>query len=193
MNHKTDQQIENWSQRIRKSDRDAFDSLFRLMYPQLVRFAASYTRDKSLACDIVQDTFVILWQKRKQIDKNRSLRAFLYQIVRNRSINTLRDYSNETLSSNPEGFHQQHIAGMDQTENDEPSNQLSEKFSEWIKSLPERQQEAFELSRFEGLDHNEIADVMNISAKTVNNHIVAALKKLKTEYDLYKNNENSQK
>ena len=192
MNHKSDQQIENWSRRIRKSDREAFDSLFRLMYPQLVRFAVSYTREKSSACDIVQDTFVILWQKRKQIDEKRSLRAFLYQIVRNRSINYLRDYSNESFSPNPEGFNQQNISGLDQTENDKPSNQLSEKFNEWIKSLPERQREAFELSRFEGLDHDEIAEVMNISAKTVNNHIVAALKKLKTEYNLYKNKENSQ-
>lgn len=48
----------------------------------------------------------------------------------------------------------------------------------WIDNLPERQQEAFKLSRFEGLSHDEIADIMDVSPRTVNNHIVAALKSL---------------
>ncbi len=189
MNQPNDQQIETWAREIRKSDRKAFDSLFRAMYPGLVRFAASYTREKSSAADIVQDTFVILWQKREQIDSNRSLRAFLYQIVRNRSLNYLRDHANETLSSDWDDLGRQ--PSHNPSENPEDSSTvLSARFREWISNLPERQQEAFKLSRFEGLDHHEIADVMNISAKTVNNHIVAALSKLKDEYNQYQNQSN---
>ena len=186
MNQPNDQQIETWAREIRKSDRKAFDSLFRAMYPGLVRFAASYTRENSSACDIVQDTFVILWQKREEIDLNRSLRAFLYQIVRNRSLNYIRDHANETLLPDQEELDRQ-SSGNPPGSEEESSSVLSDRFREWINRLPERQQEAFKLSRFEGLDHEEIAEVMNISAKTVNNHIVAALSKLKTEYNNYQN------
>lgn len=56
----------------------------------------------------------------------------------------------------------------------------------WISNLPNRQQEAFRLSRFDGLDHAEIAEVMDVSEKTVNNHIVAALSFLREKYEEYK-------
>jgi RNA polymerase sigma-70 factor (ECF subfamily) len=68
-----------------------------------------------------------------------------------------------------------------QSESDERMDLLKN----WITDLPERQREAFELSRFEGLDHDEIASVMNVSSNTVNNHIVAALKRLRDRYNVY--------
>ena len=73
----------------------------------------------------------------------------------------------------------------EQVDSRENVNDLSEKFGEWIEQLPERQQEAFELSRFEGLSHTEIATVMEVSPKTVNNHIVAALRQLRSLYEEY--------
>ena len=62
---------------------------------------------------------------------------------------------------------------------------LPKKLHEWVEQLPERQREAFELSRFEGLDHEEIAQVMQVSARTVNNHLVAALRQLRIHYDMH--------
>ncbi|MDX1638495.1 MAG: sigma factor-like helix-turn-helix DNA-binding protein, partial [Balneolaceae bacterium] len=59
-------------------------------------------------------------------------------------------------------------------------------FEAWIEELPRQQQRAFELSRFEGLTHEEIAEVMEIAPRTVNNHIVAALKTLKERYERLK-------
>jgi RNA polymerase sigma-70 factor (ECF subfamily) len=64
-------------------------------------------------------------------------------------------------------------------EQPEETDELINLLKEWIKELPDRRREAFVLSRFEGLDHEEIADVMDISSNTVNNHIVAALDYLK--------------
>ena len=151
----------------------------------LVRFAAGYTGQKSSACDIVQDAFVILWQKRSEIDPNRSLKAYLYRIVRNLCLNHLRDRSGTIVDSE---LVQGEAFSSDELSTESPGNSngsLDQKFREWIHALPDRQQEAFELSRFEGLEHDEIADVMEISSKTVNNHIVAALRQLRTFYDEY--------
>lgn len=189
MNKPSAKQIRIWGEKIVESDREAFDRLFRSLYPRLVHFALRYTRNRGAASDIVQDAFVKLWKKRQDLDPDRSIKGYLYQIVRNSSLNYIRDHSKETI-------------GLDITENDQlPSNEkedstgnvkpLMRLLRKWITELPERQREAFELSRFEGLDHDEIAEVMDISANTVNNHIVAALDFLRTCYSEHKKDPNS--
>ncbi len=65
--------------------------------------------------------------------------------------------------------------------------ELAGNFRIWINELSDRRREAFELSRFEGLDHQEIADVMNLTVKTVNNHIVDALSHLRKRYNNHSN------
>lgn len=183
MNQSEKDQFVIWAEEIKRSDRRTFDALFRTMYPQLVKFAASYTKEKSSACDIVQDSFLSLWQNRKSIDPGQSLKAYLYRIVRNRSLNYLRNHSSEISQS--EIIVEEELQPPEQVDSRENVNELSEKFGEWIELLPERQQEAFELSRFDGLSHDEIASVMDVSPKTVNNHIVAALKQLRSLYEEY--------
>lgn len=183
MNETKKDRFVSWAEEIRESDRRAFDALFRFLYPQLVQFAASYTKEKSSAGDIVQDAFVALWQNREAIDPGQSLKAYLYRIVRNRSLNYLRDRSTEI--SKPEIIVEDELETEKQVDSSKKADELSEKISEWIEQLPERQQEAFELSRFDGLSHHEIAAVMDVSPKTVNNHIVAALKQLRIFYEQY--------
>lgn len=183
MNIPSAEQFRFWVEKISESDREAFDSLFRSLYPRLVGFAFRYTRNKAVASDLVQDVFVILWQKRHEADPKRSLKEYLYKMVRNRSLNYIRDHSDETVGL--ELLSDSRLKSTDKTgEQDEPE-QLVDLLKEWIEDLPKRRREAFELSRFEGLDHDEIAGVMDVSSNTVNNHIVAALNYLRNRYDAY--------
>jgi RNA polymerase sigma-70 factor, ECF subfamily len=182
MNETDYEQIKHWSESIRQSDRGAFDELFRYLYPQLVYFAMRFTKQKASACDIVQDAFVILWNKREEIDPEQSLKAYMFKIVKNRSINWIRKSDN---NNEPIDERMNHLTS-DTDEVNTQASKLSLQFRIWINQLPERQQEAFELSRFEGLNHDEIAEVMNVSPKTVNNHIVAALSTLRERYNQYK-------
>lgn len=192
MNPKTDEHIANLAVRIRRSDRKAFDEFFRMLYPGLIRFAQSYTRDNATAYDVVQDAFVNLWQRRDHIDGQQSLRSYIYTSVKNRSLNEIR--KNSTLTYDTDLTEETDEQQSDQNINpieDNSGNDLPERFNEWISRLPDRQREAFELSRFDGLDHDEIADVMNLSPKTVNNHILLALRTLKGRYQQYKENRKS--
>ncbi|MDX1670918.1 MAG: RNA polymerase sigma-70 factor [Balneolaceae bacterium] len=181
MERATAEQIRVWAARISESDQKAFDSLFRTYYPRLVRYSIRYTNSKSVSRDIVQDAFVILWEKRKEIEPELAVAGLLYRIVRNRSLNYIRDHSVEVLGIE----HPDRLEHESQTDFTEESNSqlLLKQLKSWIRELPDRQREAFRLSRFEGLDHEEIALVMDISVNTVNNHIVAALNKLKTRYE----------
>lgn len=167
---------EQWSRSIRESDDRAFDCLFRALYEPLVRFAMKYTHSKATSCDIVQDIFVKLWQLRENLDPDLSLRSWLYTSVRNKCLNHLRDSRKETVGLEKELTAETLYSG---DENNSRDHKKLDLLRDWITSLPDRQKEAITLSRFEGLDHEEIAHVMSISVRTVNNHIVQALQTLR--------------
>lgn len=187
MHDPTNEQISQWAEKLSRSDEKAFDALFRALYPRLTAFACSFTRNRAVAADVVQDVFLTVWDRRHQVDPERSVRAWLYQMVRNRALNQIRDYQSRVTELDTE---RSNGIMNDQSEFDDPDlsdsgaeAELRRKLAEWIGELPSRQREAFELSRFEGLDHEEISEVMNISVKTVNNHIVAALQELREKLD----------
>lgn len=186
------EQINLLFQLVAESDEKAFNRLFRASFAPLVLFACRYVRDKSAAGDMVQDTFIKLWQKRETLSEVQSARSYLYRAVRNYCLNYLRDHAREQSMEEQ----QQHTSfsegrytpAFDVTEQD-ASSQTEHRMKllqKWVSSLPDRQREAFELSRFEGLDHEEIAAVMGVSGKTVNNHITGALqglRRLKASYE----------
>lgn len=179
------QKIEQWARRIKASDEAAFSELFHRLYPRMVKFSWRYTRTKTTAKDIVQESFVKLWEVRSTIDPQKSLLAYLFQMVRNRSLNHLRDTpSNQpSIDDIPEQALQSELSSPKITST---NNETGKKMLQWIDALPHRQREAIRLTRFEGLDHEEVAHVMDISPRTVNNHIVTALSTLRDEWNTYK-------
>lgn len=183
MKEPSTEKIRIWVEGISESDRQAFDSLFRHLYPRLVHFAMKYTQSKAIASDMVQDAFVTLWEKRRELDPDRSVKAYLYRIVRNGSLNHIRDHSSKTVGL--ETVADSRFESSGEINRQDKTEEFTAILKTWIEGLPERQREAFELSRFEGLEHDEIAGVMEISPNTVNNHIVAALNALKDRYSEY--------
>jgi RNA polymerase sigma-70 factor (ECF subfamily) len=165
-----------WCRRVAASDPQAFEEMFRATHATLVRYAASFVHDRAAARDLVQDAFVRIWERRTTLDPRRSLKALLYRTVRNLALNRVRDRRTrrDLLTDYEPDVHREptpdaHAEG----------NEFGRHLEAWIESLPERQREALRLSRFEGLSHDEIADVMDVSPRTVNNHLVKALKYLR--------------
>lgn len=184
-----DETIKHLAERIKDADREAFDDLFRLLYPRLVHYSMRYVRDRAAACDMVQDAFFALWRNKSGIDPDQALQSYMYTAVRNRSLNWLQHSTSkhESIDDHP-ALHLVSDSQPGDIPESEPENEdsLSALFRKWISELSERRQEAFELSRFDGLTHDEIAQIMNVSPKTVNNHIVAALDELKKRYEDHK-------
>ena len=170
-------QPETYALEIRSGNRLAFSDFFRKNHDQYVRYAMRFVNEKADALDIVQDVFVKLWKNRLNIDPQKSIVSYLYTSVRNQSLNFIRDHS-----SKKETLDEEIIDEIELEEND--SSNLLQALKTCITELPERQREAFELSRFEGLQHHEIAEIMNLSSRTVNNHIVTALKILRDKLQL---------
>ena len=168
-----------YARRIKASDRDAFADLFRQLREPLIRYVLHIVRDDMIAHDLIQDSFVSLWKLRESLDPSKSLKAYMYQIARNRAMRHLRD--ERTHESKHEIIRQQSSKEIPVEEWPDASIEsasLQKKLKMWLASLPERQREALELSRYQGLSHKEIADVMDISPRTVNTHITLAIKNL---------------
>lgn len=178
--------FEEWCRRLKGSDREAYAELFEAVYESLFRYVRSITKDAETARDVTQDVFIRLWEVRDTLDPSRSLEAYLYRMARNEAYN--RERNRRTRSEKEDAVREQSAAQP--TSPIPPDVQveargLDDRLQEWIAELPTRQCEALILSRYHGLSHDAIADVMGISPRTVNNHLVQALKHLRERIRTY--------
>jgi RNA polymerase sigma-70 factor (ECF subfamily) len=175
-----------WCRRLSASDRAAYAEVFEALYQPLFRYIRSLVQARAAARDIAQDVFVRLWDARESLDPSQSLEAYLYRTARNLAYNHRRN--RDTRREKEDDIRDQSDA---QPASPPPPDVAVE--GEWLEEhlragiadLPDRQREALILSRFEGLSHDRIADVMDISPRTVNNHIVRALKRLRRHVQDY--------
>ncbi len=180
------EQFATWSRRLQQSDPAAHDAVFEALHAPLLRYAIRWVRNETLALDVVQQTFMKLWDFRHRLDPKASLEALLYRMVKNTSIDHLRKKERmqhvEPLDTAPE-LPVHAPAADDLLEADD----LNRHLTAWIEELPTRRREAFLLSRFHGLKHQEISEVMGISAGTVNLHVLHALQHIRQRLDAFQN------
>ena len=180
----SEESLEALAQRLRHSDHAAFEAIFRRMNEPLLRYAYRFVHSKTLALDVLQDIFLKLWEKRESIEIKISLSALLYTMTRYRALNMNREaakYANEELTPEPGVLHSEHIVA----ESNLAAQQMDAFFKTCIKELPPRQAEAFILSRFHDLTHREIGVIMGLSKRTVDTHIVYALRHLRARYEAH--------
>ena len=166
-----------WTRRIADSDHSALACVFDATHDALVGYARGLVRDSAAAQDLVQTAYIRLWEHRRELDPARSIRGWLYRTVRNLSLTRLRDdrRRDERLA----GFDEAPLWRDPGPEALLEASELGRTMSGWLADLPDRQREALMLSRFEGLSHEEIAEVMGIAPRTVNNHLVRGLQVLR--------------
>lgn len=156
---------------VNTGDQEAFEAIYRYYADTIYRFLWRRTKSPDVAADLTQETFIRMWRKNDTLDPNRGVKAFLFQIARNLSIDHLRAQVRvDTEEIDP---------ALAAPEKDPLAFDTKHRISGAIQKLPENQRLAFSLSRFEGLTYAEIADTMNISVKTVEVHIGRALRKLR--------------
>lgn len=149
---------------LKKGDEQAFQTIYERHYKSLFSFINSYTNDPSLTSDIIQDTFVKLWEKKKNIDEKTSILAFLNTIAYHIFIDNYRKKKRE--KEHLDTYTYQSLVKI--TEDDQDVfNERVAKIKVAIEELPPKCQEVFRLSKFEGFKYAEIAQRMNISIKTV--------------------------
>ncbi len=172
---------ESWLiDRIREGMEFAFEHVFRCYYKRLCLFAQKYVSDSQTAESIVLLVFERLWEKREEITISQSLSSYLFRSVYNECLNHLNSFSHRQKPT--EDIYQylsDHRAHESSFLSQFYADELDEKIKQCIKGLPRKCREIFYLSRYKGLSHEEIARKLNLSVRTVENHIGNALKKLR--------------
>ncbi|QGY44639.1 RNA polymerase sigma-70 factor [Maribellus comscasis] len=158
----------------------AFKQIFDLYHVRLFHFAKKYLKSEHLAEEAVQDVFLRLWEKRKELGKVEDFSSWLFQLTRNHVLNILKRAANENRIK-------EQIRKTLNTYEEHIDKQLFEKESltilhDVIATLPSQRQEIFRLCRFEEKSYEETAQIMGISKSTVNDHMVKAMKYIKNKF-----------
>ncbi|WP_229213723.1 RNA polymerase sigma-70 factor [Dyadobacter psychrotolerans] len=163
---------------IRQGDEKAFEQTFRKYYERLCNYACSLLKDEEESEEVVQTVFLTIWEKRSDLEITLSLKSYLYRSVHNHCLNRFKHASvREAHKEYAERFIPQSHESVTEAIH---ANELEERIEKAVGNLPEQCQKAFRMSRFEELKHQEIADRLGISIKTVENQIGKALKILRT-------------
>lgn len=159
-----------------KGNEMAFDIIFNSYYKLLVIYARRLLGATADAEDVVMDSFTTLWERRNEISHHKSLNAFLYKVVYNRSVDSIRkNNSRENYLRTAPG----NEVELPDFETSRDQIEEIEILYSAIESLPDQCQRVFNMNKFEGKKYREIAEELSISIKTVENHMGKALKILR--------------
>lgn len=176
--------------RIRNSDYIAFEEFHKRFYDSLYRLAIRKIGNAEETYDLLQDMFIEIWEKREEFEMNNGLEAYM----RNRLWFKIGTYFRK------KGFQDKHIQKFTEFLQSQEHQQfkeqevqeiqlqydlIMERISEVIETMPEKMKAVFILSKEEQLSVQAIADKLDISPKTVKNHLHAAMKKMKLEMAEY--------
>lgn len=166
------------TERIQKGEEKAFSLLFERNYRLMYGIAMKYLKDKDTAMDAVQDIFIKLWEKRKELNNDTNLHNLLYTILKNGILNEIRNNM----------LHYRKLYLMAQQEADtaayEPyqenhRSRLAKMLHEKISKLPPQQRAICELKINHNLTNMEIAERLGLALPTVKVHYYKALKTLR--------------
>lgn len=164
---------------IRNGNQQAFRTFYDKYYPGLYRFLVSRGMSYDEAADLVQNAFVMIWERRSDIDEKKSLRAYLFQIAYSRMLNHI--------------SYQSRFTGEDASDTQtgsstEPDSEKALHYSELlgivrkkIAAMPEKRAMVFELCFMKQFTYKETAKTLGVSHKTVENHMALAFRNLRSE------------
>ena len=169
---------QRWAERIRNGQRGAFAALFRTYASDLCNFAAQYVDNSATAEDIVQEVFCDLWRRRVDWRPQASVKAYLFRAVRNTALDHVKHLRVERAweaeeKNTDRGIHFRTPADALQ------HRELKRAMQQAVEALPERRRLVYRLVRQQGMSYAEVADILDIASKTVENQMGRALKTLR--------------
>ncbi len=175
-------------QQLKSDDTIAFESLYRSFSPKLNYFTNQYLLDSEASRNIVQDVFTELWDRRKTFREDTNIQAWMFTVTKNKSLKYInkqksREKYSRHLKTRQLDINYKALEGFD------TSNFMLEELLNLVETtlnkLSPSCRKVFEMSRFDGMRNQQIADELNLSIKTVEAHISKALKLFHSELKDY--------
>lgn len=169
-------------QAIANGSTEAFEWLFMQYQPRLLNFLTGLIHDKEASRDMSQDIFMMLWRDREKLRVVNSFSSYLFQIARYMAY----DYFDKLAVS--EKYADELLQNPELGESDEEQffvRELQSLINQTVDQMSPQRQRVYRMSREEGLSNEEIAQRLDISKRTVENHLTAALAILRKVLYLY--------
>lgn len=155
-----------------------FESLFRRHHKELCDVAFNIVKDSDAAKDIVQEVFLKLWKNRDQVSFGAQIKHYLFKATAHVSLNHLR-FNKKIVRIEKETPLNELVTSMNTEE--VGYKELEIRVRNAIDNLPPKCKTIYLLSRHEGMKYKEIAEILELSPKTVENQMGIALQKLRDE------------
>jgi len=153
-----------------------FETIFKEYFAYLSNLAYGIVKDRDDAYDITQQVFVKLWDKRDDIEIDKSIKSYLYRATFNTALNFLDKHKRKLRIVNDDSY-----SLFQEDKSDFLEGEVEDAVNKAILELPEKCRVVFSLSRYSDLTNKEIAEKLNISIKGVEKHISRALKELRVK------------
>lgn len=157
----------------------AFKALFAQEYNKLCRYALTFLHDMHQAEDVVQETFIKIWERKPELIQTPDIRFYLVTAVRNNCISALRklktqaiEFREETPEPDPEPF-------VTATQQYQDASEQSLRIAAALDKLPPKCREVFLLVKMQQLSYKQAAEALDISVKTVENQMGKAIRVLR--------------
>lgn len=166
------------TQSLSAGSEQEFERLFKEHFKSLYAYAFTILKNEAVAEETVQHVFYKVWEKKVPDTIQTSLKAYLYKAVYHESLNYLKHQKIKAQ-------YQLHVMHQSKNQIDQAASrkmmlkELEEKLRDAMNALPQQCRTIFQMSRFDGLKYQEIADQLGISVKTVENQMGKALKQLR--------------
>jgi RNA polymerase sigma-70 factor (family 1) len=167
----------NYKSLIANGDQKKFSQMMELTSQELLWFAIGFLKNKEIAEEVVSDVYVNIWNNRAHLEKINNLKSYLFVSVRNGCLSHLRKVKNEKIIS-IDSVNEYSFLPVEGPEDSLIEKEIIEQIYAAIETLPCKCKLAFTLAKINGLKYREIAEVLGITEKTVNNHLVLAVKKI---------------
>jgi RNA polymerase sigma-70 factor (ECF subfamily) len=169
--------------RLKESDQEAFEQLYRLYSGRLLGYLIKFVKSDLYAAELLQDTFIKLWDNRRNVDPDQSFRSYLFRIAENNVYDffrkAARDKRLQEAIINSAGEIYKHV------EEDLFTKQNEQLLQDAINLLPPKRRQVFQLIKIEERSYDEVSSLLNISASTINDHIVKATKYIRENLKQY--------
>lgn len=162
---------------LTSGDREGLVNLYNLYWEPLFLYVVKVLNDEDESCDVVQETFIDLWEQRDRLADVKSLQSYLFAMARYKALRALRNRLKEDRFMR--SFSAEKPAAEESPENKVMAYETEDFLNSAVACLPERMREVFVLSRHEKLTYQEIAHRLSISDKTVKKQISNALRFLR--------------
>jgi len=167
-----------WQKVCTNSDQQAFQALFELLYLRLVNFSIAYVHSREPAEEIVGDVFLKLWMNRAATGEITHVETYLFTAVRHQSLNYLRKFSTYHVISTDQ-TQEIHMVDTASPADATEWKELQFKLQQAVDALPPERKRIFKLVKEEGFTCKQVAEILQLSPRTVETQLFKAVKQLR--------------